>query len=82
MLHGQLVPKELGHGLSVVDPPNGLRQEHADVNGSDLATSPLVNVVHYRIGHQNLKQQERKIGQRTVRHYPIIIYQSSIVYDF
>lgn len=61
MLHGQLIPKELGHGFSVVDSPNGLCQEHADVNGSDLAASLLVNVVHYRIGHQNLKQQERKI---------------------
>ena len=56
------VPKQIGHGLSVINPSNCLRQEDADVNGLDLATLLFVLVMGNGIGHQDLR------GEKEERH--------------
>ena len=66
VLHGY-VPEQLGHGLPVVYPPDGLSQHEADVDGLDLAAPLLVNVVHYCVGDQNLREGQGEGGRERGR---------------
>jgi len=52
------VAEQVGHGLPVVDAADGLRQDHADVNGFDLWTLELLELVGNRVGHHHLEEDE------------------------
>ncbi len=49
------VAKQVGHGLSVVDAADGLRQDHGDVYCFDLWTLELLELVGNRVGHHHLE---------------------------
>ena len=42
----------------MVCPPDGLSQQHTDVNGLDLTAPLLVDVVHDCVSHQNLHREK------------------------
>lgn len=48
------IAEQVGHGLSVVDAADGLRQDHADVDRFDLWTLELLELVGDRVGHHHL----------------------------
>lgn len=48
------IAEQVGHGLSVVDAADGLRQDHADVHRFDLRTLELLELVGDRVGHHHL----------------------------
>lgn len=51
------VAEQIGHGLSVVDAPDGLGQDHADVHGFDFGTLQLLDVVRHGVGYHHLRVQ-------------------------
>lgn len=62
------IAEQVGHGLSVVDAADGLRQDHADVHRFDLRTLELLELVGDRVGHHHLggggdKKEERVRGK-------------------
>lgn len=48
------VTEEVAHALIVVDAPNGLGQEDADVHCLDLVALHLLDLVGHRVGHHHL----------------------------
>ena len=52
------VAEQIGHGLSIVDPPNGLRQDHTDVNRLDLWTLKLLQLMWDGVGHNHLSESD------------------------
>ena len=61
VVHGY-VAEQIGHGLSVVDPPDGLGQDHADVHRLDLWTLELLQLVWDGVGHNHLGQRHKERG--------------------
>ena len=51
------VPEEVGHGLLVVDPTDGLRQQDGDVHGLDLVALKLLQVVGHGVGNDDLEKR-------------------------
>ena len=58
------VAEQIGHGLSVVDAADGLRQDHADVHRFDLWTLELLELVRNGVGHHHLRGEEHRIEVR------------------
>lgn len=53
VVHGD-VSEEVGHGLAVVDSPNGFGQDQTDVHRLDLGTLQLLHLVRDSICHHHL----------------------------
>lgn len=51
------VTKQIGHGLSVVDAPDGLSQDHTDIHSFDFWTLQLLDLMRYSVGHHHLEVQ-------------------------
>ena len=49
------MPEQVGHGLLVVNSPDGFGQEDGDVDCLDLVTLQLLHVVGHSVRHNNLK---------------------------
>ena len=56
------IAEQVGHGLSVVDAADGLRQDHADVDCFNLWTLELLEFVGDRVGHHHLGGDKKKKG--------------------
>ena len=54
------VAEQVGHGLSVVDAADSLRQNHADVHRLDLGTLQLLDLVGNGVGHDHLQRTGRR----------------------
>ena len=54
------IPKEVGHGLIVVDTTDGFSKEDAYINCSDLVTLHLLNFVRHCVGNHNLHYYVKK----------------------
>lgn len=57
------VPEQVGHGFSVVDAADGLRQDHADVHRFDLWTLELLQLVGDGVGHHHLWGSEETMKE-------------------
>lgn len=51
------VAEQIGHGFPVVDAPDRLGQDHADVHSFDLRTLQLLDLVGNGVGHHHLQAQ-------------------------
>jgi len=60
------VAEQIRHGLSVVDPPDGLRQDHTDVHSFDFRTLELLHIVRHSVGHHHLEAQYNSLSASCV----------------
>lgn len=51
------VAEQVGHGLPVVGPPDGLSEDHADIHGFDFWTLKLLPLMRNGVGHHHLEAQ-------------------------
>lgn len=58
------VAEEIGHGLAVVDSPDGLREDQTDIHSLYLGALQLLHLVRNSVGHYHLwrARKERKLG--------------------
>lgn len=49
------VSEQIGHGLSVVDAPDGLSQDHTDIHCFDFWTLQLLHIMRHSVGHDHLQ---------------------------
>lgn len=49
------VSEQIGHGLAVVDAPDGLSQDHTHVHGFDFWTLELLHIMRHRVGDHDLQ---------------------------
>lgn len=54
VVHGD-VAEQIGHGLSVVDAPDGLGQDHTHVDSFDFGTLQLLHLMRNSVGHHYLE---------------------------
>lgn len=54
VIHGD-VAEQIGHGLSVVDAPDGLSQDHTHIHSFDFWTLQLLHLVGNSVGHHHLE---------------------------
>lgn len=54
------VAEQIGHGLAVVDPPDGLRENQADIHSLYLGALQLLHFVRNCVGHHHLWSARKK----------------------
>lgn len=65
------VAEQIGHGLSVVDAPNRLGQDHTDIHSFDFWTLQLLHLVRYSVGHHHLEAQYNSLSDFVSAHMTI-----------
>lgn len=48
------VAEQISHGLSIVDAPDGLSQDHTDIHSFDFWTLQLLHLMRNSVGHHHL----------------------------
>jgi len=64
---GSDVPEQVGHGLLVVDPTDGLADQQADVHRLDLVALHLLHLVGHGVGHYHLVDERAVDNARRIR---------------
>lgn len=56
------VAEQIGHGLSVVDAPDGFSQDHTDIHSFDFWALQLLHLVGHSVGHHHLEAQYNSLS--------------------
>lgn len=56
------VAEQISHGLSVVDAPDGLGQDHTDIYSFDFWTLKLLHLMRNSVGHHHLEAQYNSLS--------------------
>lgn len=54
------VAEEIGHGLAVVDSPDGFRQDQTDIHSLYLGALQLLHLVRNSVGHYHLGRAKKE----------------------
>lgn len=60
------VAEQIGHGLPVVDAPDGLGKDHTDIHRFDFWTLQLLNLMRNSVGHHHLEAQHNGVRQSSL----------------
>lgn len=56
------VAEQISHGLSIVDTPDGLSQNHTHIHSFDFWTLQLLHLMRNSVGHHHLEVQSNSIS--------------------